>query len=93
MAIPVVSPVARYGARMGTSAVGSLAAVGDYVTFSARVLTRSLTDVVLRLRYRTVVLRHVSDSFVEDPVRILRLARLAARFADFSVAPETMASA
>jgi tRNA nucleotidyltransferase (CCA-adding enzyme) len=37
------------------------------------------------------VLRHVSDSFVEDPVRILRLARFAARFADFAVAPETMA--
>src|SRR3990167_8257728 len=37
------------------------------------------------------VLRHVSDAFVEDPVRLLRLARLAARFADFSVAPETEA--
>ncbi|WP_290428846.1 multifunctional CCA addition/repair protein [Roseateles amylovorans] len=36
-------------------------------------------------------LRHVSDAFVEDPVRILRLARFAARFTDFSVAPETMA--
>ena len=35
------------------------------------------------------VLRHVSPSFVEDPVRILRLARFAARFPDFSVAPET----
>jgi tRNA nucleotidyltransferase (CCA-adding enzyme) len=37
------------------------------------------------------VFRHVSDAFIEDPVRILRLARFAARFADFSVAPETMA--
>ena len=37
------------------------------------------------------VLRHVSLAFAEDPVRILRLARFAARFADFSVAPETMA--
>lgn len=37
------------------------------------------------------VLRHVSEAFVEDPVRILRLARFAARFQDFSVAPETMA--
>ena len=35
------------------------------------------------------VLRHVSPAFAEDPVRLLRLARLAARFADFSVAPET----
>jgi tRNA nucleotidyltransferase (CCA-adding enzyme) len=37
------------------------------------------------------VLRHVSPAFAEDPVRILRLARFAARFADFSVAPETLA--
>ena len=36
------------------------------------------------------VLRHVSKAFREDPVRILRVARFAARFADFSVAPETM---
>jgi len=35
------------------------------------------------------VLRHVSPAFTEDPVRILRLARFAARF-DFAVAPETM---
>ena len=37
------------------------------------------------------VLRHVTSAFREDPVRILRLARFAARFADFSVAPETLA--
>ncbi|MBS1197202.1 MAG: metal dependent phosphohydrolase [Proteobacteria bacterium] len=37
------------------------------------------------------VLRHVSPAFAEDPVRILRLVRFAARFADFSVAPETLA--
>ncbi len=35
------------------------------------------------------LLRHVSPAFAEDPVRILRLARFAARFTDFSVAPET----
>lgn len=36
------------------------------------------------------VLRHVSSAFAEDPVRILRLARFAARFPDCSVAPDTM---
>jgi tRNA nucleotidyltransferase (CCA-adding enzyme) len=36
------------------------------------------------------VFRHVSDAFLEDPVRILRVARFAARFSDFTVAPETM---
>ncbi|WP_295544548.1 multifunctional CCA addition/repair protein [uncultured Pseudacidovorax sp.] len=37
------------------------------------------------------VLRHVTDAFREDPVRILRLARFAAKLPDFSVAPETLA--
>jgi tRNA nucleotidyltransferase (CCA-adding enzyme) len=37
------------------------------------------------------VLRHVTGSFGEDPVRILRLARFAARFPHFTVAPETEA--
>jgi tRNA nucleotidyltransferase (CCA-adding enzyme) len=36
------------------------------------------------------VLRHVSDAFAEDPVRILRAARFVARFG-FSIAPETLA--
>jgi tRNA nucleotidyltransferase (CCA-adding enzyme) len=38
---------------------------------------------------RNKILRHVSDAFAEDPVRILRVARFAARFMDFNVAPET----
>lgn len=37
------------------------------------------------------VLRHVSPAFAEDPVRILRLARFAARLPQFSIAPETQA--
>jgi tRNA nucleotidyltransferase (CCA-adding enzyme) len=39
------------------------------------------------------VLRHVSPAFAEDPVRILRVARFAARFSSrgFRVAPETLA--
>ncbi|HXQ31510.1 MAG TPA: multifunctional CCA addition/repair protein [Steroidobacteraceae bacterium] len=39
------------------------------------------------------ILRHVSEAFAEDPVRILRVARFAARYAPlgFSVAPETLA--
>jgi tRNA nucleotidyltransferase (CCA-adding enzyme) len=40
---------------------------------------------------RRKTLRHVSPAFAEDPVRILRLARFAARFFDFTVAPETEA--
>lgn len=37
------------------------------------------------------LLRHVSPAFAEDPVRLLRVARFAARWPDFAVAPETMA--
>jgi len=37
------------------------------------------------------VFRHVTAAFREDPVRILRVARFAARFSDFTVAPETLA--
>ncbi len=36
------------------------------------------------------VIRHVSPAFSEDPVRILRSARFAARFTEFTVAEETM---
>ena len=36
------------------------------------------------------VLRHVSDAFSEDPLRVLRVARFAARFPDFSIAAETL---
>ncbi|MFT0849464.1 CCA tRNA nucleotidyltransferase [Achromobacter sp. F4_2707] len=39
------------------------------------------------------VLRHVGAAFSEDPVRLLRLARFAARFPTFTVAPETMEQA
>jgi tRNA nucleotidyltransferase (CCA-adding enzyme) len=42
-------------------------------------------DLALRL------FRHVGPAFVEDPVRVLRVARFAARFTDFHVAPETLA--
>ena len=37
------------------------------------------------------ILRHVGPAFAEDPVRILRIARFAARFHDFGVAAETLA--
>jgi tRNA nucleotidyltransferase (CCA-adding enzyme) len=37
------------------------------------------------------ILHHVSDAFVEDPVRLVRLARFATRFADFRIAPDTLA--
>ncbi len=38
---------------------------------------------------RNRVFRHVSEAFVEDPLRVLRVARFAARFPDFVIASET----
>ena len=35
-------------------------------------------------------LRHVSDAFSEDPLRVLRLARFKVRFDDFEIVPETL---
>lgn len=46
-----------------------------------------------RMDLQQRVLRHVSPAFVEDPVRLLRLARFAARFPDFRIAEETRALA
>ncbi len=36
------------------------------------------------------IFRHVSDAFAEDPLRLLRIARFAARFPEFTVADETL---
>lgn len=36
------------------------------------------------------VFRHISDAFAEDPLRLLRVARFAARFPEFSIAPQTL---
>ncbi|MDP6346396.1 MAG: multifunctional CCA addition/repair protein [Alphaproteobacteria bacterium] len=39
---------------------------------------------------RNKVIRHAGSTFGEDPIRVLRAARFAARYADFTVAPETL---
>jgi tRNA nucleotidyltransferase (CCA-adding enzyme) len=44
-----------------------------------------------RLDLQRGILRHITDAFREDPVRVLRLARFAARFPDFRIADETLA--
>jgi tRNA nucleotidyltransferase (CCA-adding enzyme) len=58
----------------------------------ARADDGTLTDPFGGLKdLKSRVLRHVGPAFVEDPVRILRVARFAARFTDFALAPETLA--
>lgn len=43
-----------------------------------------------QLDLKNHILRHVSDAFAEDPLRVLRVARFAARFEDFQVHPTTL---
>ena len=73
--------------------INSIAARADSVRTGGQFDSKSgLIDPFGGVRdLRERVLRHVSDAFAEDPVRILRVARFAARFHDFSIAPETQA--
>ena len=43
-----------------------------------------------RADLKNKILRHISETFAEDPVRILRIARFAAKFGDFTVHPSTI---
>jgi tRNA nucleotidyltransferase (CCA-adding enzyme) len=62
------------------------------VNAMAQSMTGDLIDPLSGLKdLQSRLFRHVGPAFEEDPVRILRLARFAARLTDFSVAPETLA--
>ncbi len=63
--------------------------------FTMNAIAQDLTGVIIdpfngQADIQAKIIRHVSDAFVEDPVRILRAARFCARFADFTIAIETM---
>lgn len=95
--------LARTERKTGPGYTGFAFHAAPEVTLEEDLARRDLTinaiargeDGVLTDPYRGVadisarVLRHVGPAFVEDPVRILRVARFAARFTDFCVAPET----
>jgi tRNA nucleotidyltransferase (CCA-adding enzyme) len=60
------------------------------VDAQGEILTEQLIDPYGGLQdLQNKIFRHVSTAFIEDPVRILRVARFAARFGDFKVAVET----
>jgi tRNA nucleotidyltransferase (CCA-adding enzyme) len=72
--------------------INSIAVSADYIRATGQFSLNFLIDPFHGQRdLRNKVFRHVGPAFCEDPVRILRVARFAARFADFSVAPETLA--
>ncbi len=96
--------LARREKKTGTGYLGFTSEFGTDVTLENDCSRRDLTvnsmamteDGTLVDPYRgqedlyNKVLRHTSDAFQEDPVRVLRLARFRARFGpDWSVAPET----
>lgn len=98
--------LARTERKVGRGYVGFDFNASASVTLEEDLLRRDLTinaiaktpDGVLIDPYhgkediKNKLLRHVSPAFVEDPVRVLRVARFAARFAElgFTIAPETI---
>ena len=98
--------LARLERKQGHGYSGFAVDCGPTVTLEEDLLRRDLTvNAIARAENGTVIdpyggladldaklLRHVSDAFVEDPLRVLRTARFAARYAHlgFSIAPETL---
>ena len=99
--------LARTERKTGSGYIGFTVDASQAVTLEEDLLRRDLTINAIakdetgklvdpyngRQDLNAKVLRHVSDAFVEDPLRVLRVARFAARFAElgFTIAPETLA--
>ena len=72
--------------------INAMAVPAEFAALEGAALLAHLQDPYGGLQdLQRKVFRHVTPAFREDPVRILRVARFAARFSDFSVAPETLA--
>ena len=84
--------LARRDLTINAMAVPASAWPCEQHTATQRLDTQRLIDPYGGLRdLQSHQLRHVTDAFAEDPVRILRIARFAARWPHFTVAPETQA--
>lgn len=96
--------LARVERKTGTGYHGFMVTADEHVTIEEDLARRDLTinsmaielDGALVDPYggihdlRNRILRHTSPAFSEDPLRVLRLARFAARFKDFKIADETV---
>lgn len=97
--------LARTERKIGRGHTGFVCHAGPEVTLEEDLQRRDLTVNAIAKRasgelvdplggvqdLEAGVLRHVSGAFREDPLRVLRVARFAARFPTFRVAPETQA--
>ena len=97
--------LARTERKVGVGYLGFEFDASEFVTLEQDLLRRDLTINAIaessdgqiidpydgRQDIKDKVLRHVSPAFAEDPLRVLRVAKFAARFArlGFTVAPET----
>ena len=95
--------LARTETKSGSGYKGFVVQAGPEVTLEQDLIRRDLTiNAMVQDEHGVVTdlfkgqqdlqqgsLRHISPAFVEDPLRLLRCARFAARF-NFSVVPETM---
>jgi tRNA nucleotidyltransferase (CCA-adding enzyme) len=98
--------LARTERKVGVGYLGFEFDASEFVTLEQDLLRRDLTINAIaessdgqiidpyngRQDIKDKVLRHVSPAFAEDPLRVLRVAKFAARFAKlgFTVAPETL---
>ncbi len=98
--------LARIEKKIDSGYTGFTCDASESVTIEEDLLRRDLTVNAMALKpdgtiidpyngqddIKNKVLRHVSDAFVEDPLRVLRVARFAARYHSygFTVAPETL---
>ncbi|MER2554081.1 MAG: multifunctional CCA addition/repair protein [Thauera sp.] len=96
--------LARTERKSGRGYTGFVCHSSPKVTLEEDLLRRDLTiNAIARAEDGTLIdphggqrdlaartFRHVSPAFAEDPLRILRVARFAARFTDFTVAPATL---
>lgn len=99
--------LARIERKTGIGYTGFAFDASNHVTLEQDLIRRDLTINAMALDHtgalidpfngqadlQNKILRHVSDAFVEDPLRVFRVARFAARYAEygFSIADETLA--